>query len=36
MKTQILKDKRIAKLKLWELILSEEAVQRISQRFGIA
>ena len=36
MKTHILKDKRIAKLELGELILSEDDVQRISQRFGIA
>lgn len=35
-KTQILKDKRIAKLELGELNLSEEEVARISQRFGIA
>ena len=35
-KSQILKDKRIAKLELGELNLSEEDVQRISQRFGIA
>lgn len=35
-KGQILKDKRIAKLELGELNLSEEDVQRISQRFGIA
>lgn len=35
-KGQILKDKRIAKLELGELILSEDDVQRISQRFGIA
>ena len=35
-KGQILKDKRIAKLDLGELNLSEEDVQRISQRFGIA
>ena len=35
-KNQILKDKRIAKLDLGELNLSEEDVQRISQRFGIA
>ena len=35
-KGQILKDKRIAKLKLGEHNLSEEDVQRISQRFGIA
>ena len=35
-KGQILKDKRIAKLELWELNLSEEDVARISQRFGIA
>lgn len=35
-KGQILKDERIAKLELGELILSEDDVQRISQRFGIA
>lgn len=35
-KSQILKDKRIAKLKLGELNLSEEDAARISQRFGIA
>ena len=35
-KGQILKDKRIAKLELGELNLSEEEVARISQRFGIA
>ena len=35
-KGQILKDKRIAKLELGELNLSDEDVQRISQRFGIA
>ena len=35
-KGQILKDKRIAKLELGELNLSEEDVGRISQRFGIA
>lgn len=35
-KSQILKDKRIAKLELGELNLSEEDVQKISQRFGIA
>lgn len=35
-KSQILKDKRIAKLKLGEMNLSEEDVARISQRFGIA
>ena len=35
-KTQILKDKRIAKLELGELNLSEEDAVRISQRFGIA
>lgn len=35
-KGQILKDKRIAKLDLGELNLSEEDVARISQRFGIA
>ncbi len=34
-KGQILKDKRIAKLELGELNLSEEDVERISQRFGI-
>ena len=32
-KNQILKDKRIAKLELGELNLSEEDVARISQRF---
>jgi ParB family chromosome partitioning protein len=35
-KSQILKDKRIAKLELGELNLSEEDVARISQRCGIA
>ena len=35
-KGQIVKDKRIAKLELGELNLSEEDVVRISQRFGIA
>ena len=35
-KSQILKNKRIAKLELGELNLSEEDVQKISQRFGIA
>lgn len=35
-KGQILKDKRIAKLKLGELNLSDEDVDRIPQRFGIA
>lgn len=35
-KGQILKDKRIAKLELGELSLSEEDAVRISQRFGIA
>ena len=35
-KNQILKDKRIAKLDLGELNLSEEDTARISQRFGIA
>ena len=35
-KSQILKDKRIAKLELGELNLSNEDVARISQRFGIA
>lgn len=35
-KGQILKDKRIAKLELGTFNLSEEAVARISQRFGIA
>ena len=35
-KSQILSDKRIAKLELRELALSEEEVTRISQRFGIA
>ncbi len=35
-KSQIMKDKRIAKLELGELILSEDDVQRISQRFEIA
>lgn len=35
-KSQILSDKRIAKLELRELALSEEDVARISQRFGIA
>ncbi len=33
---QILKDKRIAKLELGELNLSEEDAARISQRFEIA
>ncbi|WP_277291933.1 hypothetical protein [Treponema berlinense] len=35
-KSQILSDKRIAKLELRELALSEEDAARISQRFGIA
>ena len=35
-KSHIVKDKRIAKLELGELELSEEDVARISQRFGIA
>lgn len=35
-KGQILKDKRIAKLELGDLNLSEEEMTRISQRFGIA
>ena len=35
-KNQILKDKRIAKLELGEVNLSEEDAARISQRFGIA
>ncbi|MEE1211008.1 MAG: hypothetical protein UHO11_00815 [Treponema sp.] len=35
-KGQILKDKRIAKLDLGGLNLSEEYASRISQRFGIA
>ena len=35
-KGQIVKDKRIAKLELGELNLSEEDAIRISQRFGIA
>lgn len=35
-KSQILKDKRIAKLELGELNISDDDVQRISQRFGIA
>ena len=35
-KGQILKDKRIGKLELGELVLSEEDAARISQRFGIA
>ncbi len=35
-KSQLLKDKRIAKLELGEVNLSEEDVARISQRFGIA
>lgn len=35
-KTQILKDKRIAKLELGDLNLSEEDAARILQRFGIA
>lgn len=34
-KSQILKDKRIAKTELGELNLSEEDTARISQRFGI-
>lgn len=34
-KSQILKDKRIAKLGLGNLQLSEEEITRISQRFGI-
>ena len=35
-KNQILRDKRIAKLDLSELVLPEEDLERISQRFGIA
>ena len=35
-KSQILKNKRIAKLELGELNLSAEDAARISQRFGIA
>ena len=35
-KSQILKDKRIAKLELGDLNLSEEDLARSSQRFGIA
>ena len=35
-KSQILSDKRIEKLELRELALSEEEVTRISQSFGIA
>lgn len=35
-KSQILKDKRIAKLSLGELKLSEEDVSKIAERFGIA
>ena len=35
-KSQILKDKRIAKLSLSELKLSEEEVSKIAERFGIA
>ena len=35
-KSQILSDKRIAKLELETFNLSEEEVARISQRFGIA
>ena len=35
-KGQIIKDKRIAKLELGDLNLSEEETTRISQRFGIA
>lgn len=35
-KSQIMKDKRIARLELGELNLSAEDVARISQRFGIA
>ena len=35
-KGQILKDKRIAKLELGKLNLSEDEVARMSQRFGIA
>lgn len=35
-KSQIMKDKRIAKLELGELKLYDEDVARISQRFGIA
>ena len=34
-KSQILKDKRIAKLGLGDLQLSEEEITRISHRFGI-
>ena len=33
-KSQIIKDKRIAKLELGELILSEDEISRITQRFG--
>ena len=35
-KSQILKDKRIARLELGELKLNEEELSKISQRFGIA
>ena len=35
-KSQILKDKRIAKLELGELKLNDEELSKISQRFGIA
>ena len=35
-KNQILRDKRIAKLDLSELVLPEDDLERISQRFGIA
>lgn len=35
-KSQILKDKRIAKLSLSEIKLSEEEVSKIAERFGIA
>jgi ParB family chromosome partitioning protein len=33
-KSQIIKDKRIAKLELEELVLSEDEISRITQRFG--
>ena len=35
-KSQILKDKRIARLELGELKLNDEELSKISQRFGIA
>ena len=35
-KSQIMKDKRIARLELGELKLNDEELSKISQRFGIA